>query len=79
MKVDTEAKLQGLPLLPKEIYIFVIVKLKNIEFFVRLKTLLTVNCKMGQSSTSRATPCCIGPPGHTTPKKSVAGAGRSSF
>ena len=32
MKVDSEAKFQGLKLLPNEIFIFVIAKLRNIEF-----------------------------------------------
>ena len=37
MKVDTEAKFEGLQLLPNEIFRFTIVKLRNIEFFFRLK------------------------------------------
>ena len=32
MKVDTEANFQGLQLLPKELFMFVISKLRNIEF-----------------------------------------------
>ena len=44
MKVDTEAKFPGLQLLPKEIFMFVIAKLKNIEFSVRQKTSLPVTC-----------------------------------
>ena len=39
MKVDTEAKFQGLQLLPKEFFMFVIAKLKNIEFFCPPKKL----------------------------------------
>ena len=40
MKVDTEAKLQGLQLLPKEFFMFVIAKLRNIEFSFTLTTIL---------------------------------------
>ena len=49
--------------------------------FVPAKELFSaVTCKKkGQSSTSRATPRYTWPPGHTTPKNSAAGAGRSSF
>ena len=32
MNVDTEATFQGLQVLPKELFMFVIAKLRNIEF-----------------------------------------------
>ena len=40
MKVDTEAKLKGLQLLPNEFFMLVIKKLRNIEFAVGLKPIL---------------------------------------
>ena len=40
MKVDTEAKFEGLQLLPNEFFMLVIKKLRNIEFAVGLKPIL---------------------------------------
>ena len=44
MKVDTEAKFQRLQLLPKEFTMFVIAKLRNIEFYFSQETILPVTC-----------------------------------
>ena len=44
MKLDTEAKFQGLQLLPKEFFMFVIAKFRNIEFSFGKKTILPVTC-----------------------------------
>ena len=80
MKVDTEAKYQGLQLLPDKFFRFSIGKLRNIEFFFPAKGLFFMQlAKKGQSSTSRSTPRCTRPPGHTKPKNSAVGGGRSSF
>ena len=42
MKVDSEAKFQGLQLLPKELFMFVIAKLRNIEFCSGQRTIIPV-------------------------------------
>ena len=69
----------GLLLLPDGFQIFVIAKLRNIEFVPAKELFYLYLAKKGQSSNSRATPCCTRPPGHSTPKKSVAGVSWSSF
>ena len=74
IKVHSEAKFQGIQLLPKELFMFIIAKFRSIEFCFGKRTILFVSGIKGQSSTSRATPCCTRPQGHTTPKKSAAGA-----
>ena len=47
MKIDTEAKFQGLKLLPNALFRFSVGKLRNIKFCSGRRTILPVTCNKG--------------------------------
>ena len=63
MKVDMEAKVQGLHLLPKDFFMFVIAKLRNTEFSFVKKNLFSCNLqqKRDRAALVGLPPAALGP------------------